>query len=70
MAKFNKDHKPGPAAKLPKTFAITGAIRSGRTVYRKGDEKKYAESKPAQADFERLVEAGVIVTGKDAEAEE
>lgn len=69
MAKYDPDHKPGAAAKLPKTFAITGSIRQGTKTYRKGDEKAYAESKPAKVDYERLKEKGVIVTGEDAKEE-
>lgn len=64
MAKYDKDHKPtgdaAKAAKLEKDFQITGAIRSGGTVYKAGDEEAYAETKPSVADVSRLSRSGAL----------
>lgn len=65
MAKYDPNHKPGPAAtskELPDGFEITGSIQSParRTPFQAGDEAAYAETKPTKADVERLTELGAI----------
>ena len=67
--KYDPNYKPtgdaAKTAKLPDGFTITGSLRSGSKRYAAGDEKAYAETKPSQADVDRLVASGAI-TLRDA----